>query len=124
MRRVFLLSSPILPTSQSSEHGNLLRYAAALYWDSAGTKIETQTKLSQAEFRYLSQRKTGWGWRSSKPPSTDNLQATYDYSPGMLTSGFDAREEMADQDPRLVRCSGAWLQVALIGSFCWNGDVF
>lgn len=64
----FLPSSPILPSSQSSEHGGSLRHAAVWRRDSAGTKIETQAKLGQAEFRYLSQQEPE-GTRTSKPLS-------------------------------------------------------
>ena len=56
----FLPSSPILPSSQSFEHGGSLRHAAVRWWDSAGTNAETQAKLGQVEFRYLSQWETGW----------------------------------------------------------------
>lgn len=55
-----LLTSSILPDLQPSEHGGSLRHAAVRYWDGAGTNIETQAKLGQVEFRFLSQWETGW----------------------------------------------------------------
>ena len=49
-----LLSSPILPSSQSSEHGarcGMLRDGGGT---ALGQKIETQAKLGRGEFRFLS----------------------------------------------------------------------
>lgn len=63
----FLLCSLILPSLQSSERSDLLRYAATQYRDSAGTKTETQAKLGRVEFRFLSQWKTGWGGAVRNP---------------------------------------------------------
>lgn len=63
-----LPSSSILSDLQPSEHSDLLRYTAARHWDSTVTNTETQTKLGRVEFRFLSQRETGWGGVIRNPP--------------------------------------------------------
>lgn len=55
-----LLTASILPGLRSSEHGDLLRYTAVRHWDSTGANAETQAKLGQVEFRFLSQWKMEW----------------------------------------------------------------
>ena len=42
-----------------SGHGGSLRHAAGRWWDSAESKIETQAKLGQGEFQFLSQWEKG-----------------------------------------------------------------
>ncbi len=42
-----------------SGHGGSLRHDAGRWWDSAGTKIETQAKHGRGDFQFLSQWEKG-----------------------------------------------------------------
>ena len=66
---------------------------------STGTTLGQKPKLkrnsAELSFDFCPSGKRGGVERPKSSPSTANLQATYDYPPGILASGFEVREEMA-----------------------------